>query len=109
MAIHTTVVRSAGPADLMPLLEMQARSMRQLGYARRDASATHAAGRMPKIRSIYVDPMLARRGLGRLIMARVEAEISAAGFDEAELVATLNGVTFYGSLGFTPGRPVALD
>jgi len=52
------------------------------------------------IRALYVDPDHARCGIGRRLMARIEAEAAARGHDCAELVATLMGVHFYGGLGY---------
>jgi GNAT superfamily N-acetyltransferase len=85
-------------------------SLRRPGYARREAGGVLAADSpLPKIRSVFVDPAHGRRGLGRLIMARVEEEIATAGHRAAELISTLNAVPFYAALGFRPGRPAVLD
>jgi GNAT superfamily N-acetyltransferase len=53
--------------------------------------ATDAA----KVRAIFVHPDFARRGLGSLILARVEAEAVAAGFRRFEMGSTLTGVPLY--------------
>jgi GNAT superfamily N-acetyltransferase len=53
--------------------------------------ATEAA----KVRAIFVHPQYARRGLGSLILARVEAEAMAAGFRRFEMGSTLTGVPLY--------------
>jgi GNAT superfamily N-acetyltransferase len=53
------------------------------------------------VRSVFVDPDLARRGIARLLMARVEQRLGAAGADTAELMATLSGVPLYRALGYS--------
>lgn len=54
-----------------------------------------------RIRAFFVHPAWARRGIGRAILARCEAEILAAGFCTAELVATLTGEPLYASSNYT--------
>jgi GNAT superfamily N-acetyltransferase len=58
--------------------------------------ATDAA----KVRAIFVHPDYARRGLGTLILARVEAEAAAAGFTRYEMGSTLTGVPLYRLKGY---------
>ena len=58
--------------------------------------ATEAA----KIRAFFVDPAMARRGLGSLLMAHCEREAAAAGFSRLEMIATMPGVPLYRKLGF---------
>jgi GNAT superfamily N-acetyltransferase len=53
--------------------------------------ATDAA----KVRAIFVHPSFARRGLGSLMLARVEAAAAAAGFRRYEMGSTLTGVPLY--------------
>jgi GNAT superfamily N-acetyltransferase len=60
--------------------------------------ATEAA----KIRAFFVDPAMARRGLGTLLMAHCAQAAAAAGFTRLELVATMPGVPLYEALGFEP-------
>lgn len=55
-----------------------------------------------KIRAFFVDPAMARRGLGSMLMAHCAAAAAAAGFRRLELVATMPGVPLYQSLGFDP-------
>lgn len=52
------------------------------------------------IRAFYVDPQYARRGVGALLLSRCLAEVSAAGYRRAELVATLTGEKLYERAGF---------
>jgi GNAT superfamily N-acetyltransferase len=53
-----------------------------------------------KVRAIFVHPQFARRGLGSLILARVEAEARAAGFRRYEMGSTLTGVPLYRLKGY---------
>lgn len=53
-----------------------------------------------KIRAFFVDPTMARRGLGSMLMDHCAAEAAAAGFTQLELIATLPGVPLYRTLGF---------
>ena len=53
--------------------------------------ATDAA----KVRAIFVHPDFARRGLGSLILAHVEAAAEAVGFRRFEMGSTLTGVPLY--------------
>lgn len=59
-----------------------------------------------RIRAFFVHPDFARRGLGRLLLARCEAEARAAGFRAAELLATLPGVRLYTACGYAAGKAV---
>lgn len=53
-----------------------------------------------RIRAFFVHPDWARRGIGRAILERCEAEARAHGFRSAELLATLPGERFYRALGY---------
>lgn len=83
---------------------------------RRPSYSVHEAGpaagpgaRRATVRSVYVHPRWARRGLGRRVMDKIEADITAAGFPRAELTATLAGVPLYRRLGYREDRLVRLD
>ena len=54
-----------------------------------------------RIRAFFVHPNWARRGIGRAILERCEAEAREHGFRSAELLATLSGERFYRVLGYT--------
>lgn len=58
--------------------------------------ATEAA----KIRAFFVDPAMARRGCGSVLMRHCSAAAAAAGFTQLELVATMPGVPLYLAHGF---------
>jgi GNAT superfamily N-acetyltransferase len=66
--------------------------------------ATDAA----KVRAIFVHPEFARRGLGSLILARVEAEAAAAGFQRYEMGSTLTGVPLYRLKGYVEVERIAV-
>ena len=53
-----------------------------------------------RIRALFVHPAWARRGIGRAILERCEAEAREHGFRSAELLATLPGERFYRALGY---------
>ncbi|MBC7452414.1 MAG: GNAT family N-acetyltransferase [Massilia sp.] len=58
--------------------------------------ATEAA----KIRAFFVDPAMARRGLGKTLMRHCAQQAAASGFGSLELVATMPGEPLYRVLGF---------
>jgi GNAT superfamily N-acetyltransferase len=62
----------------------------------------------PKIRSVYVHPMWARRGLAHHLVLRAEAEACAAGHGEITLAATLSGMSLYTKLAFEAGEDIIL-
>lgn len=53
-----------------------------------------------RIRAFFVHPTWARRGIGRAILERCEAEAREHGFRSAELLATLPGERFYRAMGY---------
>lgn len=53
-----------------------------------------------RIRAMFTDPAFARRGVGRAILRHCEADARAAGFGEAELMATLAGEPLYRACGY---------
>ena len=54
-----------------------------------------------RIRAFFVEPSMARRGLGRQLMRECVSEAQAAGFSALELVSTLPGEPLYLATGFT--------
>jgi GNAT superfamily N-acetyltransferase len=54
-----------------------------------------------RIRAFFIHPDFARRGIGRSILVACEVAIQKAGFQSAELVATLIGEPLYASFGYT--------
>jgi len=53
-----------------------------------------------RIRAFFVHPAWARRGIGRSILVTCERAAIEAGFERAELVATLAGEPLYASFGY---------
>jgi GNAT superfamily N-acetyltransferase len=66
--------------------------------------ATEAA----KIRAFFVDPGLARQGLGSMLMQHCTEHALAAGFTALELTATMPGVPLYRAHGFVPVHDLSL-
>lgn len=62
-----------------------------------------------KIRAFFVDPDMARRGLGSMLMRHCTAQAMAAGFTTLELTATMPGVPLYTAHGFAPVRALNLS
>ena len=54
-----------------------------------------------RIRAFFIHPDFARRGIGRSILVACEAAIQKAGFQSAELVATLAGEPLYAAFDYT--------
>jgi GNAT superfamily N-acetyltransferase len=64
-------------------------------------------GRDPaRIRAMFVHPRAARRGFGRAILEASEAAALAAGFRDAELMATAPGIPLYLAAGYRVLEPV---
>lgn len=61
-----------------------------------------------KVRAIFVHPAFARRGLGTLILARVENAARAAGFRRFEMGSTLTGVPLYRLKGYVEVERIAV-
>jgi GNAT superfamily N-acetyltransferase len=74
--------------------------------AERDETSLDPRTDAAKIRAFFVDPAHARRGLGRAILERSEAEARSAGFSSMELMATLPGVRLYEKCGYQAREPV---
>ena len=53
-----------------------------------------------RVRAFFIHPDYARRGIGRAILRECESAITAAGFREAILVATLTGEPLYAACGY---------
>jgi GNAT superfamily N-acetyltransferase len=58
-------------------------------------------GRCGMVRSVFVQPDFARRGIARRLMAAVEQRLAASGAEVAELMATLSGAPLYRALGYS--------
>jgi len=74
--------------------------------AERDEAWLDPCTEAAKIRAFFVDPAHARRGIGRMILERSEAEAARAGFRQLELMATLPGVRLYEKCGYLAGASI---
>lgn len=70
------------------------------GQAGRASELLDPAHDAARVRAFFVRPDWARRGIGRALLARCEAEALAAGFRAAELLATLPGERLYRAFGY---------
>jgi GNAT superfamily N-acetyltransferase len=61
-----------------------------------------------RIRAFFVDPAMARRGLGSMLMRHCMAAAAHAGFSSLELVSTMPGEPLYRAHGFTAIEAIAL-
>ena len=68
----------------------------------RDSALLDPATDPARVRAMYTNPAYARRGVGRLILARCEAAAAAEGFTRLELMSTLSGEPLYTAYGFRP-------
>lgn len=74
-------------------------------HSQRDAAELDPGQDAAKIRAFFVDPAHARKGIGKSILERCEAEARSRGFSRFELMATLPGVRLYQAYGYLPGPP----
>jgi len=75
-------------------------------HGQRDSGLLNPVVDAAKIRAFFVDPGVARQGIGASILSRCEAEAIARGFMCFELMATLPGVRLYSARGYKAGSPV---
>ncbi len=68
--------------------------------AGRDAALLDPARDAARVRAMYTHPDFARRGVGRMVLARCEAAAAEEGFGRAELMATLAGEPLYRACGY---------
>lgn len=66
----------------------------------RDGQLLDPTRQPARVRAMYTAPAFARRGVGRLILARCEAAAAAEGFTRLELMATMSGYQLYTAYGF---------
>lgn len=78
-------------------------------YSDRESAKLDPALEAARIRAFFVHPEWARRGVGRAILERCEQEARCVGFSSLELMATLPGLKFYRSLGYTGNERVTLE
>ena len=78
-------------------------------YSSRDKGYLDPASEPAKIRAFFIHPAHARKGIARAILTRCEDEARAHGFHALELMATLPGIAFYKSCGFSEQGNFDLD
>ena len=72
----------------------------------RDDSWLDPAVEAARIRAFFIDSRHARRGLGRMLLDRCEAEASRAGFTDFALMATLPGRRLYEVCGYVGDQSI---
>jgi ribosomal protein S18 acetylase RimI-like enzyme len=77
------------------------------GYAAAAGHHARASG-TATIRSVFVDPAAARRGIGSALMRHAETDAARHGVLRTELLATLSGVPLYRRLGYRTVRTLEL-
>jgi GNAT superfamily N-acetyltransferase len=75
--------------------------------AGRESDVLDPARDAARVRAFFVHPNWARRGIGRVLLERCEAEARAHGFRAAELVATLPGHRLYSRYGYRGDERIA--
>lgn len=78
-------------------------------YASRDTGYLNPESEPAKIRAFFIHPEHARKGIARAILTRCEDEARAHNFHALELMATLPGIAFYKSCGFSEQGSFDLD
>ena len=71
------------------------------GYARHGAQAKPQATATATVRSVFVAPECARRGIAHALMHRIEADAMLAGMVTLQLSATLSSEPFYRAIGYS--------
>jgi GNAT superfamily N-acetyltransferase len=77
-------------------------SQREPGYDRLRAVGVADSPRSgtATVRSVFVDPVVARRGVASALMAHIERDAACHGVRVLRLMSTLSGLTFYTRLGW---------
>jgi GNAT superfamily N-acetyltransferase len=78
-------------------------------YTGRESAELDPSHEAARIRAFFVHPEWARMGIGRAILERCEQEAREEGFSSLELMATLPGLKFYRSLGYTGSERVTYE
>ncbi len=78
-------------------------------YASRDAGYLDPKSEPAKIRTFFVHPEHARKGIARAILITCENEARACGFQSVELMSTLPGIKLYQACGYQGDDRVELD
>lgn len=78
-------------------------------YAKRESTELDPNSEAARIRAFFIHPEWARKGIGRAILEKCEAEAQASGFRSLELMATLPGLNFYRALGYVGNERVTYE
>ncbi|MFZ2103590.1 MAG: GNAT family N-acetyltransferase [Oricola sp.] len=72
-------------------------SRKEPGYdsARTEGAADRANSGLATVRSVFVDPAVARRGIASMLMAHIEQDAARKSIRALRLMATLSGLPFY--------------
>lgn len=84
-------------------------STRRPSYDRSNSNPINMTKPRATVRSLYVHPNNAKRGIGRQMMSTIEAEIRDNGFCRAHLTATLSGVPLYERMHYVPLDTVSIS
>lgn len=77
-------------------------------WSQREPALLDPARDAAKIRSFFVHPAWARRGIGSMILKGCEEAAAAAGFSRCEMAATLTGVKLFQTRGYVAIEPLAV-
>ncbi|NIA67505.1 GNAT family N-acetyltransferase [Pelagibius litoralis] len=72
----------------------------EVAVARKTGVVAFCSRKDNEVRGLYVDPDWTRHGLGRLLLRRAEAAITAAGHGRVSIGASLTGLPFYEAEGY---------
>lgn len=75
-------------------------------YSQREAGELDPASEPAKVRAFFVHPEWSRRGIGKAILHRCEADAQAHGFRALEMMATLPGLKMYSAFGYAVSERV---
>lgn len=78
-------------------------------FSSRDDALLDPLSDPAKVRAFFVHPDFARQGIARQILKLCETEAASSGFFSIELMATLPGVPFYKSCGYSEMGAIDLD
>ena len=78
-------------------------------YQDREVGLLDPSTEPAKIRAFFVHPDWARKGIGKNILLLCENEARDSGFRSTELMATLPGIRFYESCGYSAGEHVVKE
>jgi GNAT superfamily N-acetyltransferase len=78
-------------------------------YSNRESTELDPSCEAARIRAFFIHPEWARKGVGRAILEKCEAEAKASGFQSLALMATLPGLNFYRALGYVGSERVTYD